>query len=68
MYKNAGLNKSNEGKTSIHKTKQNDRSKCSTSPLFMKETGKIRSKLYQFLPSYEGNGEKENKTKIRSIT
>ncbi len=41
----------------------NTKTECSTSPLLMKETGKTRSKLYQFPPSYEGNGEKENKTK-----
>jgi hypothetical protein len=63
MHENVKLNKSNEGKTPIHKTKQNNRSKCSTSPLLMKETGKTKSKLYQFPLSYEGNGEKENKTK-----
>jgi hypothetical protein len=63
MHENVKLNKNSEGKTSIHKTKQNNISNCSASPLLMKETGKTKSKFYQFPPSYEGNGEKENKTK-----
>ena len=63
MHENVKLNKNNEGKISIHRTKQNNRSNCSASPLFMKETEKTKSKFYQFPSSYEGNGEKENKTK-----